>query len=94
MLFDLAGLAALPDGRLLLSHAANGTARREGRLSLSVEGASWRPLVRLRHAEIPFGYSDLALVPAGRTGATRAVVVAEQPAPEGTTLVVLAVAVD
>lgn len=89
-----AGLAALPDGRLLLSHAANSTARREGRLSLSVEGASWRPLVRLRHAEIPFGYSDLALVPAGRTGATRAVVVAEEPAPEGTTLVVLAVAVD
>ena len=101
-----AGLAALPDGALLLSHASDPAARCAGRLSIgrptTAGGPVWAPLVGLTGPGEPFGYSDLAVLPvpqgsaggvASEPGPVRVVVAAEEPgADEGSTrLVILAI---
>lgn len=85
-----AGLVALDDGRLLLSHASSPRARRAGRLSVSEDGGrTWRAGAALTGPETPFGYSDLAVLPSAG-GAAQVLVVAEHPQPDGpTTLTVL-----
>ncbi len=66
-------------GGLLCSHASNPSARVDGRLSVSVDGAAtWVPLAALSGAGQPFGYSDLAVLDLDGAGAL-AVVVAEEP---------------
>ena len=85
-----AGLVALDDGRLLLSHASSPRARRAGRLSVSEDGGrTWQACAALTGPETPFGYSDLAVLPPAG-GTAQVLVVAEHPQPDGpTTLTVL-----
>ena len=73
-----AGLISLPDATLLLSHAAGPAHRRGGRLSARGADGRWRARVDLTGPEEPFGYSDLALVPAAPAGRGPGVIVVHE----------------